>query len=66
MAEPVPSPPLDPASVPLRARLEPALMAAIDRVAARESRPGAPVTRSDALRLLIHEALAARGEPVAA
>lgn len=53
-------------SVPLTARVDPTLRDAVDRVAARESRPGAPVTRSDALRILLHEALAARGERVAA
>lgn len=58
------APPAD--SVPLTARVDPTLRDAVDRVAARESRPGAPVTRSDALRILLHEALAARGERVAA
>lgn len=53
-------------SVSVTARLEAALRGAVDRVAARESRPGALVTRSDALRILLHEALAARGESVAA
>lgn len=66
MAEPASPPPADPASVPLRARIEPSLLATLDRMAARESKPGAPVTRSDVLRALVYEALARRGEPVAA
>lgn len=66
MAEPASPPMSDPASVPLRARVEPSLLATLDRMATRASKPGAPVTRSDVLRALLYEALATRGEPVAA
>lgn len=51
---------------PLRVRLPSALLDAIDAVAARDSRPDARVTRSDAVRALVLEALAARGVLVAA
>lgn len=62
MAEPAP---LD-GTVPINARVPPTLRDAVDRVAATESRPGSRVSRSAALRLLVIEALAARGVAVPA
>lgn len=54
-------PPDDPGSAPLRARVPPPMLDAIDRVAAKMKK-----TRSVALRTLLREALAARGESVTA
>lgn len=60
-------PPLsDTDSVPLRVRMPEELRKAIDAVAERESKPGARMKRSQAARVLILEALAARGVSVAA
>lgn len=63
MVEPAPP---DTASVPLRARVPTTLRRAIDAVAEQHSLPGARMTRSDALRVLVLEALAARGVSVPA
>lgn len=51
-------------SVPLRARVPSPLLEAVDALARQESRPGAKTTRSAALRLLLLEALSARGVEV--
>ena len=52
--------PDEPRTVPLTARIEVELQAEIDRVADGDSKPGAAVTRSQAVRVLLWEAVAAR------
>jgi hypothetical protein len=50
-------------SAPIKAvamRLDPELLARVDAVAVTLSRPGITVSRTDAVRVLLHEALAAR------
>ena len=57
----------DPADEPrhaaLTARVETELLAALDRIAAEDSRPGAPVTRSQTVRVLLWDAVARRPAP---
>lgn len=62
MAEPAPPD----GTVPIIARVPSTLRDAVDRVAVAESRPGSRVSRSAALRLLVLEALVARGQAVSA
>ena len=50
-------------SAPIKAvamRLDPELLARVDAVAVTLARPGITVSRTDAVRVLLHEALAAR------
>jgi len=54
------SAPDEPRTVPLNARIEPELQAEVDRIAAEESKPGDPVTRSRMTRVLLWESVNAR------
>jgi len=50
----------EPDKVALTARIEAELQAEIDIIAAEDSKPGAPVTRSQAVRVLLWESVARR------